>query len=74
MIEGADFFIRLIPFPAGANCNGMLMPNPDGTWSVYINARAGRKAQRKAALHELAHIERGDLDGEKRIEDVEDAL
>lgn len=74
MLENADYFVRLIAFPKGSNCNGMVMANDDGTYSVYLNASAGQNAQKKAMRHELSHMEHGDLDGEKRIEAIEEAL
>ena len=60
LIDGADFFVRLIDFPTCA-CGGMVMPNDDGTFSVYINARTSADQQQRAYRHEVSHIEHDDF-------------
>lgn len=74
MSEGVDYFVRVVDFPAGAGSNGMLLLNDDNTYSVYINARASREAQKKAMRHEFDHMARGDLFGDKDIAECEDAI
>lgn len=69
-IEGADFFVRLVPFPT-EKCGGVITPNDDGTYSIYINSRLDRKRQRKAADHELGHIKGDDFADGKEIEQIE---
>lgn len=71
MIEGIDFFVRLVDFPIGCACNGMVLLNDDGTYSVYINSRASEAQKRKAMRHEYAHMANDDLYGDKDIRDVE---
>lgn len=71
LIEEADYFVRLIDFPVGAGCNGMVMANDDGTYSIYLNARASDEQKKKAYLHETAHILRGDLHGNASITEIE---
>ena len=68
-IEDADYFVRVVDFH---NCavSGAVLPNDDGTFSVYINNRVSRESQKKALRHEVAHIEldhfyRPDCDAEK---------
>lgn len=57
LIEGADYFVRLVPFPPGP-IDGAVTPNDDGTFSIYIDSNAD-DAHRMAALeHELEHIRR----------------
>lgn len=72
MIENADYFVRLIDFPADCGCNGALMLNDDGTYSVYINARASEAQKRKAMWHEYNHMANDDMYGDKSVEDIED--
>lgn len=60
-IEGIDYFVRLVDFPVGSGSNGMVMLNDDGTYSVYINARAGHHAKKKAMRHEYDHMANGDI-------------
>lgn len=69
MIEGADYVVRVIDFPS-YTLGGVVTPNDDGTYSVYINARLDKKHQRRAFVHELRHIQRNDFD-DKPIDEVE---
>ena len=67
LIEGADYFIRIADFPVGVH--GFVVPNDDGTFSVYINARDSHVRQRQACKHEKKHIARNDFSRD----DVRDA-
>ena len=74
IIEGVDYFVRMVDFPVGAGCNGMVILNDDDTYSVYINARTSADEQKKAMRHEYNHMINGDLYGDKNICDCEAAL
>lgn len=71
MIEGIDFFVYLVSFPHNVKGNGLLALNDDGTYSVYINARASSHAQKKAMQHEYAHMANDDMYGDKDIRTIE---
>ena len=71
MIEGADYYVRVVPFPI-SKVGGMVMPNDDGTYSVYLNARVDSIHQRRAGEHELDHIVNGDFYNNRPITEVED--
>lgn len=71
MIENVDYFVRLVNFPKGVNRVGFVLLNEDGTYSVYINAKASEAQKKKAMRHEYAHMANDDLYGEKDIRDVE---
>lgn len=71
MIEGVDYFVRVINFPKGVNRIGFVLLNEDGTYSVYINAKASEAQKRKAMRHEYNHMAQDDLHGEKDIREVE---
>lgn len=71
MIENADYFVRVIDFPRGVNRIGFVLLNDDGTYSVYINAKASRYAQKKAMRHEYNHMARDDMYGDKDICNIE---
>ena len=71
MIEGADYFVRVINFPKGVNRVGFVLLNSDGTYSVYINSRASAYAQKKAMRHEYCHMENDDMYGDKDIRKIE---
>lgn len=71
MIEGADYFVRIVNFPKGVNRVGFVLLNSDGTYSVYLNARASAYAQKKAMRHEFAHMANDDMYGDKDIRKIE---
>ena len=71
MIEGADYFVRVVEFPRGVNRIGFVLLNPDGTYSVYLNAKASSAQKKKAMRHELRHMVNDDLYGEKDIHAIE---
>lgn len=71
MIEGADYFVRVIDFPKGVNRVGFVLLNSDGTYSVYLNAKASAYAQKKAMRHEMRHMVRDDMYGDKSILSIE---
>lgn len=54
-----DVFVRLISLPPPVK--GVTLPNPDGTYSVYINSCLSFELQQKALKHELCHIEHDHL-------------
>ena len=58
-IEGVDYYVYVVPFPPSVH--GVVVTNPDGTFSVYLNANDTRERQRKAAEHEKRHIENNDF-------------
>lgn len=69
-LDGSDFFVRVIDFPT-CTCGGMVMPNDDGTFSVYINAKVSADQQRRAYRHEVNHIENDDFYNGKSIREAE---
>ena len=71
LIEGADYFVRLVDFPVGAGCDGAITPNDDGTYSIYLDARTTFERQKKAFKHELDHANNNDFYNDKDIEAVE---
>ena len=71
MIENVDYFVRVIDFPKGVNRIGFVLLNEDGTYSVYINARASEAQKRKAMRHEISHMVDDDFYGDKDIRSIE---
>lgn len=59
-IEGADYFVHLVPFPNFA-ADGLVVSNGDGTETVLINANTSYDKQRDAMRHEKRHIDSNDL-------------
>ena len=70
ILEGADYYTRIVPFPT-TKVGGLVMPNSDGTFSIYINSRVDEQRQRKALEHELEHIANGDFWNGKDIREME---
>lgn len=51
-----DYYVRFVDF--SPTVLGATLPNDDGTFSVYINARLGDDARRETLRHELEHMAR----------------
>lgn len=71
LIEGCDFFVRIVDFPRGVQPHGMVMPNDDGTFSVFLDARVSRERQKQLCDHEFEHIKNDDFYNDKPIEEIE---
>ncbi len=69
-IEGSDYFIYLVDFP-DCRAGGMVTPNDDGTFSVYLNARLSRGQQLTSAAHECRHIAHDDFYRDEEIAEME---
>ena len=70
MVEGVDYFVRLVDFPS-LRCGGLVMVNDDGTYTVLLNSRLSYEQNRKSMDHELAHMEHGDFYRDEPLEIVE---
>ena len=56
-----DIFTYLadnMPDGVWGHCN----PNPDGSYSIFINAKLDYGTQRKVCLHEMKHIKNNDFE------------
>ena len=51
-----DYYVRFVELPL--TVLGATLPNDDGTFSVYINARLSDEARRETLRHELEHMAR----------------
>ena len=49
-----DAYVRLVPLPL--TVEGVTVPNDDGSFDVYINARLSPTRQQETLEHELRHI------------------
>jgi len=64
-----DINIIIMDLPESVNaCHTC---NEDGSWTMFINARASSEQQKEAAYHELKHIKRDDLHSEKNADLIE---
>lgn len=69
-IEGFDYYLYYMDFPT-CTIGGAVMPNDDGTYSIFLNTRLSREAQARALLHELRHIAENDFYNRKDIRQIE---
>lgn len=71
LIEGADYFVRLVPFPADAKIHGMVLLNDDGTFSVYLDSKSPSERRKRTMRHEYNHMANNDFYGDKDIRNIE---
>lgn len=69
LIEGADYFVRLVDLPDSVN--GIVSPNNDGTFNIYLRADRFMPDLLDAYTHELEHIVYDDFYNDLPIEEVE---
>ena len=67
----SDINVHLIDFPKNVKGNESVTPNEDGSYSVFINARAASNKQREAYLHALKHIENDDFSSSESVQAIE---
>ena len=65
-----DVFVRYIDLPT--TVNAVTLPDEDGNYNVYINARLLREQQEVALRHELYHIDHGHIYNYKPVTDCEE--
>lgn len=71
MIEGTDYFVVEWCFPNTAS-DMFCVSNPDGTYTINLNARFTREQLIKRAPHELRHIVLNHFQSDMRIEEIEE--
>ena len=69
LIEGTDYFIRYRIMLPGIHA--FVMPNNDGTFSVYLDPRRDFYHRQKDLQHELDHILNNDFYSELPIQEIE---
>lgn len=69
MIENADYFVRLVPLPP--QVGGLVSPNEDGTFNVYLSEYKSREELIDDYIHEYEHIDNDDFYNGKPIEKIE---
>ena len=50
-----DYYVRTVALPI--TVKGVSVPNDDGTFDIYINARLPQEKQEEVLAHELRHLE-----------------
>lgn len=64
-----EIIIRL--FDDDTSVKGATVPDSDGNYNVYINARLSEAQQLKTLKHEVRHIRRGDFHNRLTIWEAE---
>ncbi|MGX8698594.1 MAG: ImmA/IrrE family metallo-endopeptidase [bacterium] len=64
-----EYFVRLIPLPE--RIDGVVSPNDDGSFDIYLNSRQPPARQQKWLEHELAHIRHDHFSREMDIASAE---
>ena len=67
-LEECDFFVRLVKL---GKARGAVIPNDDGTYSMYLNVDDPLDVQTEAYWHEYKHLACCDFDNGRPIEDIE---
>jgi len=70
-LEDADYFVRIVKLPKGIKA--MIIPNDDGTFSMYLDSRRTREQWIDDWTHEIWHLIRNDFYNSKPIWVVEAA-
>ena len=68
IVESADIFIRMVNLPP--HVRGLVAPNDDGTYNVYLDPRRSREMQIENYFHEFEHIAYDDFYSNKPIEEI----
>lgn len=69
IIENADYFIRLVTLPP--TVNGIVSPNNDGTFNMYLSANKFPPDLIDDYIHEFRHIDDDDFYNGKPIGEIE---
>lgn len=69
ILFGADYFVYYEDLPR--TVRGVVTPNDDATFSVYINKKLDEASQRKALAHEVHHIENDDFYNGRPLYEIE---
>ena len=64
-----DTYVRLVPLPV--KVEGVSLPNPDGSYDIYINSRLSPALQQQTLEHELRHIRRGHFETDMTLARME---
>ena len=72
LIEEVDYFVRFWIMPP--KIYSFIIPNDDGTFSIYLDPRRDYYHRMKDLEHELNHIRNGDFYNGLPIQTIEDYL
>ena len=61
MTKDVDYQVRLTQFHNG-KVKELVVPNPDDSYTIFIESTLSREEQQKAFLHAMAHIYNRDFE------------
>lgn len=61
MTKYVDYQVRLTQFHNG-KVKELVVPNPDDSYTIFIESTLSREEQQKAFLHAMAHISNHDFE------------
>ena len=61
ILNNIDYQIRLIDFKNG-KIREMVVPNEDGSYTIFIESNLSREEQQKAFIHAMSHICNNDFE------------
>lgn len=64
-----DINLQMIKMPC--KIKAAVTANEDGSYTLFVNKNISAEQQKEAVLHELRHIERGDLFCEEDADEIE---
>ncbi len=68
-LANADYFVYYEKFPPSVR--GLVTPNEDGTFSVFINENLSDFDKLLTYIHEVKHIQNDDFYSGKPVEEIE---
>ena len=69
ILANADYFVYYEDFPP--TVRGVVTPNDDGTFSIFLNSRLSDSQKLLTYLHEVRHIENDDFYNGKPLQIIE---
>ena len=60
-----EYYVRLVELPP--TVNGTVVPNPDGTFEIYLNSLLPPARQQECLDHEIRHILRDHFYSEQSV-------
>jgi len=69
ILANADYFVYYADFPP--TVRGVVTPNDDGTFSIFLNSRLSDSQKFLTYLHEVRHIENDDFYNGLSLQQIE---
>jgi hypothetical protein len=67
-----SIFIRTINLPSAVR--GLTVPDVDGNYNVYVNAKLNYELQQITVHHEICHITNNDFESTEPVKEIENRV